>query len=181
MWTPSEDSEGRQTRVNPDTGVFEKYTPSSGGSTSGGCAEIALGAFTLLFVLGVVIPVGGALFDWLTPSPHVDPRSVPAERLDTSTGEVYYGPDRSKYGPAPSTETVPPKPTNTYPDDVRRGFVSSCLDTSAASVAYCECVWNGLTAEFTYEQFAALEREGSNGILANRARDFATSCAGHLD
>ena len=65
-----------------------------------------------------------------------------------------------------------------FPEEVRQNFLTSCGGSSDGNVAYCECVLRELEAQFTIEEFFALEEEyAGTGELPAAMMDIVQLCA----
>jgi hypothetical protein len=61
---------------------------------------------------------------------------------------------------------------NTYTDEVRDRFVSSCLDQPNSDEATCECVYGELEAKVAYDDFDAFDRAVESNPDAPRPQWF---------
>lgn len=50
-----------------------------------------------------------------------------------------------------------------YPEKVRENFVKSCAAKASGKTALCDCIFEKISARFTYREFLAIETEMKKG------------------
>ena len=69
-----------------------------------------------------------------------------------------------------------PKETDEYPEQVRENFVTSC-SAGGAPEETCACMFDEIEETIPFEEYAELEGEGSDAILADdRIQEAADAC-----
>jgi hypothetical protein len=64
---------------------------------------------------------------------------------------------------------------NSYPDEVRENFMSSCTSTGG-SESQCTCAWDEIVATFSFEEFTEIENELSQGRGGEELQPIIEKC-----
>lgn len=62
-----------------------------------------------------------------------------------------------------------------YPKQVRENFVKSCAAKASGKTALCDCIFEKISARFTYREFLAIETEMKKGGQATEFLRFVDS------
>lgn len=74
---------------------------------------------------------------------------------------------------APGCESAPPNP---WPAELIDNFLRGCRGKTAD--AQCECAVDRLQRRFSAEEFQAIERELTKGVVSKAMADAVADCAG---